>query len=344
MSERPMITLHRRQFLLAASATAVAPVLVGCGKKDHVVSLDRHFPIGTYGAESTAEEVTEGLDLSGKVALVTGCNSGLGYETMRVLALRGAHVIGAARTMDKAVKACNSVVGTTTPVALELTDYPSVIDCAATVAAMGVPLDILFCNAGAIYFNGLELVDGVERIFVNNYLGHFILVDHLLPLLKSAPAGRIVFVGSRAGYRQVPEGIDFDNLRGEGEFDSVKAYGRTKLAMALHSLELSRRLADTTVTSNVIHPGVVKTNVFRYAPWYVRFPHDIGLVPGMKQVDAGAATQVYVATNPTLAGVRGGYFEDCNPVEISGPNHVFDADMASELWRVSVDLTQGYLS
>ena len=139
--------MNRRQFLYGTTAIAI-PVLGGCDRNEFVVSIDDSYPVGPYGATSTAEEVTLGLDLTGKTAMVTGCNSGLGLETMRVLALRGAHVIGTGRTLEKASKACSVMPGKTTPVALELSSLQSIVECADTVARLGLPIDILVCNAG----------------------------------------------------------------------------------------------------------------------------------------------------------------------------------------------------
>jgi len=288
--------------------------------------------------------VTAGLDLTGRTALVTGCNSGLGYETMRVLALRGAHVIGTGRTLDKAADACASVAGSTTPLALELADFDSAAACARAVADMGVRLDMVICNAGINTFGELELVNGVEKIFVVNYLGHFVLVNRLLPLMLAAGSGRIVHVGSRSGYRQAPAvGIDFDNLRGEGSFDAGEAYGRSKLANALFSLALAERLEGTGVTSNVVHPGLVATNIARTAPAVVRGAFDL-LGPLFARTPAeGAATQVYVATSPLLEGVNGAYFVDCNPVTVGGDHHMFDRAMAARLWSVAQEMTAGHL-
>jgi NAD(P)-dependent dehydrogenase (short-subunit alcohol dehydrogenase family) len=335
---------ERRQFLRLCAATAALPLAGGCAGDEAETSIDDSLPVSAFGPDSTAEEVTAGLDLSGTTALVTGCNSGLGYETMRVLALRGAHVIGTGRTLEKAEVACASVDGETTPMALELSDFQSAVDCAAAVKALGRPLDMLICNAGINTFGDLELVNGIEKIFVVNFLGHFVLVNHLLPLMLDAGAGRIVHVSSRSGYRQAPaQGIDFDNLRGEGEFDSTEAYGRSKLANALFSLELAGRLEGSGVTSNAVHPGLVKTNIARTAPTVLRKAFDL-LGPVIAKTPAqGAATQVYVATSPALAGVSGAYFEDCNPVQVHGPNHMTDAAMARKLWQVAESMTEGYL-
>jgi len=338
------MTIGRRQFLGLACAGAAAPLLHGCSGEKPEVSLDRRFPIGPFGADSTAEEVTAGMDLSGNTALVTGCNSGLGYETMRVLALRGAHVIGTGRTLEKASKACASVEGTTTPVALELSDFESVVGCAQSVRDMGIRLDMLICNAGINTFGDLELVNGIEKIFVVNYLGHFVLVNQLLPMMLNAGSGRIVHVGSRSGYLQAPAvGIDFDNLRGEKEFDSGEAYGRSKLANALFSLALAEQLEGTGVTSNVVHPGLVATDIARTAPAFLRLGFE-WLGPLFAKTPAeGAATQVYVATNPLLDEVNGAYFEDCNPVTVSGNHHMFDRVMAQRLWSEAQKMTTGYV-
>ncbi|MCB1733097.1 MAG: SDR family NAD(P)-dependent oxidoreductase, partial [Halieaceae bacterium] len=170
--------MNRRQFL-GSTALLAAPLVGGCGG-DHTLSIDRSLPVGPFGADSTAEQVTEGLDLSGKTALVTGCNSGIGYECMRVLALRGAHVIGTGRTLDKARVACASVAGNTTPVALELSDFQSAAACAQTVAGMGTGLDMLILNAGIGSFTEFDLIYGIEKIFVVNYLGHVVLAENLL--------------------------------------------------------------------------------------------------------------------------------------------------------------------
>ena len=336
--------MDRRQFLYGATALAVAPMMMSCGADGPVVTIDSSYPVSNFGASSTAEGVTVGLDLTGKTALVTGCNSGLGLETMRVLAMRGAHVIGTGRTLEKATKACSGVTGITTPVVLELSSLQSVVECADTVAALGLPIDILVCNAGVNTFGELELVNGVEKIFAVNYLGHFVLVNRLMPLLKKAQASRIVNVGSKSAYVQAPAvGIDFDNLRGEGLFDSQEAYGRSKLANALFSLELATRLRGSSVTSNVIHPGLVKTKIARTAPAVISKGFDWfgGLIA--KTPQEGAATQVYVATNPALEGVSGAYFEDCNAVMVSGEHHIFDKPMAEQLWVTGEEMAQGYL-
>ena len=149
-----------------------------------------------FGYGSTAEEVTAGLSLDGKAYLLTGCNSGLGLETLRVLTLRGAHVIGAARTLEKARAACASVKGRTTPVACELAEPSSVRACVATVKALNVPIDGIICNAGIMALPKLNQAHGYELQFFTNHIGHFILVTGLIDAL--AAAARVTMLSSSA--------------------------------------------------------------------------------------------------------------------------------------------------
>jgi len=333
----------RRQILQSTSALALTPFLPRVLWAAQIPFAD--IPRSDYGFATTCDDVAVGYDLAGKTVLITGCNSGLGYESMRTLAAAGAHVIGAGRTVEKAEKACASVKGKTTPLVCELTDMNSVVACATAVQALNTPIDILMCNAGIMALPKLEQVDinGVmlEKQFVVNHLGHYLLTRRLLPQVQAAPAGRIVHVSSM-GYSLAPEGgIQFDNLSGEQGYQGFKNYGQTKLANALFSLELSLRYVDTPLTSNAIHPGVVATNLGRYMSSKPRDP-DEPLRKGFKRPDQGAATQVYVAIDRRLEGVSGYYFEDCNPSEMKGP-YANDAALAAKLWDVSEELVKPYL-
>jgi NAD(P)-dependent dehydrogenase (short-subunit alcohol dehydrogenase family) len=336
--------MNRRELLLGGTAIAatgsLAGPLAGCERAE--LERPEGVPLSRFGADSTAEDVTAGLDLSGKTALVTGANSGLGYESMRVLALRGAHVIGTARTMEKATEACASVPGRTTPVALELTDFDSVVNCAARTAELSDGLDILLCNAGVMEVPTAEQINGIERHLITNHLGHFLLTTRLLPQLTAAPQGRVVVVASGA-YKQAPAaGIEFDNLSGERDYEPRKAYGQSKLANYLFVRELARRLAGTRVTANSLQPGVIMTNLGRYLPWYQLVAAKLIGWTFMKSVEAGAATQVYLATAPALASVSGYFFKDCNPF-LPGGNMEND-ELAAKLWAVSEDLTRPWLT
>lgn len=294
-------------------------------------------PRSKFGALSTAEEVTAGRNLSGMTAVVTGCTSGIGYETMRVLAFRGAHVIGTGRTQEEARQACSSVSGRTTPVTLELADFKSVVRCADAVNRMNSPIDMLILNAG-ILLPDLQQVNGIEKQFVINHLGHFILANRLLARVHAARQGRVVVVGSGSHRSVPPGGIQFDNLSGKGWSDrNTYGYGHSKLANGLFSFELAKRLRGTRATSNCLTPGPVRTNILNALP----ASKVEALNKGRKTPAQGAATVCYLATHPDLAQVSGEYFADCNPAAQSA--YQTDAAMAKKLWDASTVLTRGYL-
>lgn len=287
-----------------------------------------------FGKSSTAEHVTEGLDLHGKVALVTGVNSGIGLETMRVLELRGAHVIGTSRTLEKAEAACRSVKGTATPLACELEDQASIRACARDVAKLGRPLDIVIANAGIMALPKLEKVAGIEKQFATNHLGHFLLVNLLRPQL--AEAGRVVVVSSSAHFQAPSGGIDFDNLSGDRGYGAFRAYGQSKLANVLFANALARRLGPSR-TANSLHPGVIGTNLARSMNPIVSGLLGLLMRPFGKTIPQGAATTCYVATRPELAGVTAKYFSDCAVAKPS--RHAGDEALAERLWDVSEKLT-----
>jgi WW domain-containing oxidoreductase len=280
-----------------------------------------------FGYGSTAEDVTAGLDLAGKTILLTGCTAGLGAEALRVLKLRGATVIGTARTVEKARAAGSSV-----PIACELADPASVHACVAAVAQHGAKLDAIICNAGIMAPAKLELAHGYELQFFTNHIGHFMLVTGLVDQL--AHAGRVVMVSSE-GHRMAPRsGIDFDNLDGARGYGRIRTYGRSKLANLLFAKELARRFtADGSArTANAVHPGTIATKLMRHSS--VATVGAAMLSPlAFKTIPEGAATEVYVATHPGLAGITGEYFVDCN---VGTPRRLADsAELAKKLWDVS---------
>ena len=329
--------ISRRRFIQGASTIAAVSVVPGCGG-DESIERPAGVPVGPFEADSTAEEVTAGIDLSGKTVVVTGANSGLGYETMRVLALRGAHVIGTGRTAEKAQTACASIEGQATPVVLELTDLASVAACAAQIRAMQVPIDMLICNAGIMALPELAQVNGIEKQFFVNHLGHFAFATALTEQVQAAQQGRVVLVSS-SGHQWAPEsGVEFDNLSGEVGYEPNKMYGQSKLANGLFAFELARRFEGTRATANAVHPGIIMTNLGRHYP---KWQQIAGRVIGwtfMKSMEAGAATTCYVGTSPLLATVSGYYFSDCNPVVPT--QQMQDPALAARLWEVSEELTQ----
>jgi NAD(P)-dependent dehydrogenase (short-subunit alcohol dehydrogenase family) len=284
-----------------------------------------------FGYGSTAEDVTAGMKLDGKTILVTGCNSGLGLETMRVLALRGAHVIGTARSEAKAREACASVTGKTTGLACELSDPKSVRACVESVKKLGVKLDALICNAGIMSLPKLEKAFGYELQFFTNHVGHFMLVTGLLDAL--ADDGRVVMLSSGAHMMAPKGGIELDNLSGDRSYDRWRAYGQSKMANLLFAKELGRRLAGTKKTANAVHPGVIATNLGRSMASF----QQIGLAMmgpiALKSVGEGAATETYVAVHPGAAGISGAYFADCNVAKSRADAD--DAEMAKKLWAES---------
>jgi WW domain-containing oxidoreductase len=282
-----------------------------------------------FGYASTAEQVTEGVSLEGKTILVTGCNSGLGLESLRVLKLRGARVVGTARTVDKARAAGSSV-----PIACELSDPASVRACVESVRREGVRLDAILCNAGIMALPKLAQAHGFELQFFTNHIGHFILVTGLLDLL--ADDGRVVMLSSAAHQMAPKAGIEFDNLSGEKRYGSWRAYGQSKFANLLFAKELARRFVGTKHVANAVHPGVISTNLARHL--HAGISVIVGLVGwvGQKSVPQGAATQLYAAVHPATATTSGHYFADCN-VAKNRPD-ADDPAIAKRLWEVSEEI------
>ena len=297
---------------------------------------------------STAEEVTEGLNLSGKTIVITGVNSGLGHESMRVLALRGAHVIGTARTMQKAKDAAKSVSGKITPLECELSEFQSVKSCAEAIKKMNIPIDVLICNAGIMALPKLEIANGFEQQFNTNHLGHFILVHNLIEAIKQAPQGRLVMLSSLAHKMAPSDGIMFDNLSGQKWYRDWPFYGQSKLANLLTAVAVAKRFEGSTATANAIHPGIIRTNLSRSMGGIQGMLFNnplsgwaIGKFLGSKSVPQGAATQCYVATASELNGVSGKYFADSNEERPS--RNAQDAALAERLWQFSCDAVKDYI-
>lgn len=284
-----------------------------------------------FGYGSTAEDVTRGLDLSGKTHLITGCNSGLGMETARVLASRGARIIGAARTREKAAEALGKVGAEGAPVACDLGDPSSVRACIRSVMAMSTPLDTIIANAGIMALPELQQRHGYELQFFTNHVGHFILVTGLLERL--APDGRVVMVSSRAHERAPDEGIQFHNLNGEKDYSPWQAYGQSKLGNLLFARALARRLAGSRRTANALHPGVIATNLGRHMHPVARGVLALARPLFLKSIPQGTATQCYLAAHPDAVGITGEYWADCNIVEPS--SHGKDDTLAEALWTES---------
>ena len=289
-----------------------------------------------FGARSTADKVLAGIDLTGKHIVVTGCNSGIGFETMSALSANGAHVIGLARSLRDARSACNAADPSCTPVACDLADLDSVAAAAETLFALQIPLDAIVANAGTANLSTLQTRYGIEMQFLVNHIGHFALVNELTSLVRNG-TGRIVIVSASAGVNQAPaEGIMFDNLDGHRFYKPGMFYAQSKLANALFAIELSRRLSARGIAVNSLHPGAVGGTRLNQ---HIGLPWNIVLAAArlfMKSAPQGAATQALLAANPSVAGVTGEYWADCQIAE--GNPLLRDTGLAVRLWDVSQDI------
>ncbi|KAL4603821.1 hypothetical protein ACB098_10G128900 [Castanea mollissima] len=301
-----------------------------------------------FSASSTAEEVTKGIDGTGLTAIVTGASSGLGAETTRVLSLRGVHVIMAVRNTD-AGKNVKEQILKENPNAkidvmeLDLTSMGSVRKFASDYNASGLPLNLLINNAGVMATPFKLSQDNIELQFATNHIGHFLLTNHLLETMKktardSNKEGRIVNLSSMAHKYAYREGIRFDKINDESGYNSISAYGQSKLANILHANELARRLKEegVDITANSLHPGMIATNLLRYHSFMNVLTHALGKFM-LKNVQQGAATQCYVALHPQVKGISGEYFADSNKAEASALSQ--DAELARKLWDFSFNMT-----
>jgi WW domain-containing oxidoreductase len=296
----------------------------------------RGFPMVNstpFGARSTADKVLAGIDLTGRHIVVTGCNSGIGFQTMSALSANGAQVIGLARSLRDAQIACGTAGPSCMPVACDLADFDSVAAAAGAIRALQVPLDTIVANAGIANLPALQTRNGVEMQFLVNHIGHFALVNELLGLVRDG-TGRIVMVSSSASIKQAPaEGIMFDNLDGRRFYEPSVFYGQSKLANALFAKELARRLGARGITVNSLHPGATRgTGLNKHASR----PLKIALSAArlfMKPAPQGAATQALLAANPSVSGITGEFWSNC---QIAKGNPLLDdAALARRLWDVS---------
>jgi len=269
-------------------------------------------------------------DLQGRTFLVTGANSGIGRAMVEALAARGGHVVLAARSEERTRPVLDGIRAQRPSAAVEflqvdVSDLASVRRAAATYLATGRPLDVLVNNAGVGGTNGLS-ADGFDLTYATNHIGPFLLTSLLLPAIERAPQGRIVNVSS-IGHMQVKR-IDWTLLerRTEPRKSGFLDYAITKLMNILHAKELARRLTGTRVTTYALHPGGVKSNIWRSLPRPVQWGLKLFLISN----EEGAKTQLYCATAPELAGVSGRYYDKSREVP---PNRLAeDPALARELW------------
>lgn len=271
--------------------------------------------------------------LQGKVALVTGANTGIGRVTARTLALQGAHVFLACRSEANTRPVLDEIAALSGGSAraeflpLDLGDFASVRRCAANFLARDLPLHILVDNAGLAGQPGMT-ASGFELTFGTCHVGHFLLTRLLLDRLKASAPARVVVVASKA--HRHAKTIDFDAVRRPtASVGGLKEYSVAKLANVLFASELARRLAGSGVSTYALHPGVVATDVWRAVPRWLQ-----GLLKRfMIGAEAGAATSLYCATAPEVGTQTGLYYDRCRPAEPSVTAR--DEELAARLWAAS---------
>lgn len=270
-------------------------------------------------------------DLKGRTFLVTGANTGIGKETVRALAGRGARIVMAGRSEEKnraAMKEIADETGNTDLdfIPLDLGDLASVRTAAATFLASGEPLHVLINNAGLAGSRGMTS-SGFELAFGTNHVGTFLFTELLRDHIVASGPGRIVNVASTGHYR--PKGIDWDAVRRttvtRTAFDE---YCVSKLANVLHAQELGRRLEGTGVTTYSLHPGTIASDVWREVPPGLRQVMKLF----MKSTEQGARTSLYCATSPDVAGDTGRYYDNQRE---KAPSKVVTPELAAELWERS---------
>jgi NAD(P)-dependent dehydrogenase (short-subunit alcohol dehydrogenase family) len=299
-------------------------------------------------AAPTALEVVDGVDLTGKICVVTGASAGLGRESARALATTGSHVILAARNRAALAdteawiraEVPNAVTST---VELDLTSLAAVRSAADAISATVPAIHVLMNNAGVMFTPFGRTNDGFEMQFGTNHLGHFELTRLLAPRLAAAGGARIVNMSSD-GHRLSDVDLDDPNWE-HREYDKFAAYGASKTANILHTVELDRRLRDQGIRAYAVHPGVVATSLARHMSRddFTALTQFVPSDPAKEKVDVrrdftvpehGAATQVWAAVSDDLAGTGSVYLADCRIKEHHAP-YAMDKAHAQQLWDVS---------
>jgi NAD(P)-dependent dehydrogenase (short-subunit alcohol dehydrogenase family) len=304
-----------------------------------------------FGPRSTATEVLEGIDLSGRLAIVTGGYSGLGLETLRALSGAGAEVVVPARRPGHAAEVLAGIDRVEVD-ELDLGDLDSVHAFAQRVLDAGRGVDILINNAAIMACPETRVGPGWEAQLATNHLGHFALTNLLWPPLASDGGARVVALSS-TGHKLSP--IRFDDLQFEHGYDKWQAYGQAKTANSLFAVQLDALGRDAGVRAFAAHPGGIMTPLQRHlsreemmaSGW---IDADGNVDGRFKTPEQGASTSTWAATSPRLEGMGGVYCENCDiarPTEVGSPSariegvdaHAIDRDDAARLWAVSAELT-----
>lgn len=314
------------------------------------------------GKTSTTDEVLAGIDLSGTAVFITGANSGLGQETARAMAARGAHVMMAGRDPAKLDEAVAAIRAEQPDAALEtiicdLGNLAQLRACGAEARNRLARIDILINNAGVMACPFTHTADGFEMQFGTNHLGHFALTAELMPLVLAGANRRIVNLSSR-GHHLAPVTLEDPHFE-RREYDKWQSYGQSKTANILFTVGLETRFGAQGVHAYAVHPGGIMTNLGRhmtpedmtYMAERMRKTAEAAGQPAetaWKTIPQGAATQCWAATAPELAGKGGVYCEDCHVAEVDDESfsggvrsYALDPAAAERLWKMSEDATGG---
>lgn len=280
------------------------------------------------------------MNMQNKLCLVTGANSGIGKATVMKLVELGAYVVMVCRDEEKAEKAKEDIITKTgsSGVEIMLADLAyqyEIREVADHFKSKYDQLDVLINNAGTLVSKREETIEGIEKTFAVNHLAPFLLTNLLTQHLKAAPEARIINVSSEVHRMGAPV-FDLSNLQLEEGFSPMKAYGLSKLCTIMFTRELARRMKDTSVTANALHPGVVSTQLADEANWMMKLFYFIGK-PFMKSPATGAKTPVYLAVSDEVKGVNGKYFR--NKKEVKPAEIALDDELTNKLWEISEELT-----
>ena len=299
-----------------------------------------------FGATSTADEVLAGIDLTGKLAIVTGGYSGIGIETTRALTKAGAHVVVPARRRATAEEALAGLENVEID-ELDLADLESVRAFAERFVASGRGIDIFIGSAGIMASQEARVGPGWEAQFATNHLGHFALVNRLWPAFNEGT--RVVSVSSRGHFYS---DIRWDDLQFERGYEKWEAYGQAKTANVLFAVHLDELARSRDIRAFSLHPGRILTELVRHLSRQEMIDRGLineagELIGEIKNPEQGAATQVWAATSPQLNGMGGVYLEDCDIAEpapedgarIGVRGYAIDPEHAARLWTLSAELT-----
>jgi len=280
-------------------------------------------------------------EMQNKVVLVTGATNGIGYEAAKVLAGKGATIVGVGRNPQKCADAAQRIKSLTGNARVEFL----IADLARQAGVRQVAdefkhkydrLDVLLNNAGAFFARREESAEGLEMTWALNHLNYFLLTDLLLDVIKASAPARIVNVSS--GAHTGAKSINFDDVEFKHGYSGWTVYSHSKLANVMFTYELARRLAGTQITANALHPGFVATGFGHNNGGLMRTGMNVVQKIAAKTPEEGAATSIYLASSPAVEGVTGKYFSDSKETRSSAVS--YDVAAQQRLWQLSEEMVR----